>query len=465
MWSKQDLSAIQHYWNWFIHSVSTSVKKISNHTANALNSQIVSSIRIKRIVTAGVIIYCCFTVQYLTNLVITMADNIRNEADKPVLNNKIKEMKNITVRVSFHSKILKMNNIHSTEFSGEYEEVLAISLVNNTIQIYAIEEIYFVLGTNTKRILNTIHYLKFWAKLTGIKCLIVFEERYFELFHSAWHNQESNEMHTGRKQVQWFAVGDDDSVWFVNNLLHTLQQYNSTNSVYLGDISDKTRQISRHGDFFAYGGGGILLSRPLALLFAQHIQECKRFIHESARDAMIGKCVTEVLKVNLTKNKNFHQMDHIGDMTGLFESGIDGLVTVHHMFSIWKPFPDGHSNKTNETMYLLELAYTTFRKTFLKRYVRVNHETNQTLLLTTGYSFSLFDRILSHVELTQVENTWCCSKMVARQTRPKENNKHIWYFRGLTTKTLNGSIRYEVIYEKQEDMYGQIPSMILTLTN
>ena len=176
---------------------------------------------------------------------------------------------------------------------------------------------------------------------------------------------------------------------------------------------------------------------------------------------MIGKCITEVLKVNLTRNGNFHQMDNGKDVTGLFESGIDRLVTLHHMFYLWKPFPEEHSNQLNDTMYLIEFAYKTFKENFLKRYVQINHQTNQTLLLTLGYSFSIFNRILSDEELRKVEKTWCCTEYVDRKTRPKENKKITWYFRDGTTNTSD----YKAIYENKKDTCGLFPQIEITLFN
>ena len=158
-------------------------------------------------------------------------------------------------------------------------------------------------------------------------------------------------------------------------------------------------------------------------------------------------------------------MDHSGDMTGLFESGIDGLVSLHHMLHLWKPFPDEHTNKLNDTMYLLQAAYTIFSDKFLKRYVRIKYNTNQTLLLTLGYSFSVFNRILSFAELTQIEKTWCCTEMVERKTRPKENNKTTWYFGGLANENINGSIKHTVVYENKKDTFDQIPKIKITIMN
>jgi hypothetical protein len=158
-------------------------------------------------------------------------------------------------------------------------------------------------------------------------------------------------------------------------------------------------------------------------------------------------------------------MDHHGDMTGFLESGIDGLVSLHHMFSWWRPFTDGNSDQINETMHRFELAYGIFDIEFFKRYVRFNYKMNQTLLLTMGYSFSLFNRILSFRELSQIEKTWCCTEMVGRKTRSKETNKTTWYFRGFTSENSGETIGNGMVYESKKDMCGKIPNIEITLRN
>ncbi|CAF3658578.1 unnamed protein product [Adineta steineri] len=397
----------------------------------------------------------------------------------------------------FDDEVTHRNNKHLVTFSGEYEEIPPMLTMNNSIQKYDLEEILFAVTTNTKRIQTTIHYLKFWTNLSNINCLIVFdemdfvnhtniteyliyegipcavqtssvlryEERYLELFYLAWNKETTVKEYSERKKVQWFAIADDDTIWFVYNLLRTLEHYNSSNTIYLGNISTKKFQITQHGDYFAYGGGGILFSRPLALLFVQHRQECKRFLKLYNGDEMIGKCVIEELKINLTKNKNFHQMDHIGDMTGLMESGLDGLVSLHHLFKLWQPFPDTNINKSNETIHRLNIAYTTFNKNFLKRYLRLNYNTNQSMLLTLGYSVSLFNRILSHTELSLIEKTWCCDEVVDRITRPEETNKTTWYFQRLINKQSTNPIKYEMIYKKKFNINDQYSSLKVTIIN
>jgi hypothetical protein len=221
--------------------------------------------------------------------------------------------------------------------------------------------------------------------------------------------------------------------------------------LYLGDISDRKRQVAAHGNFFAYGGGGIVLSRPLTSLFARHTKVCKQIKGNFGGDGKIGKCLVDMFNVSLTRNMNFHQNDLAGELIGFMESGLDGLVSLHHMISLWKPFPAAHSDRISETISLFEVAYRTFGRNFLKRYMHVNHRTNQTLLLTMGYSFSLFNRILSFEELTRVENTDCCAELVDRMIRPKEIGKITWFFRHLTNETSNRSIVYNTIYENKDN--------------
>ncbi|CAF4834775.1 unnamed protein product, partial [Rotaria sp. Silwood2] len=148
---------------------------------------------------------------------------------------------------------------------------------------------------------ETIHQVKFWATRPGIRCLIIFEskdlqsknyiktylsnegisckiqtsnitryeERYLELIQQAWYSLDTSS-YADMKTIEWFAFGDDDTVWFLNNLLQTLQQYKASESIYLGNISDKLGAVQYHGTYYAYGGGGFLLSRTLALRAAQY---------------------------------------------------------------------------------------------------------------------------------------------------------------------------------------------------
>ena len=402
----------------------------------------------------------------------------------------------VEIQNIFDNQVSHRNNILLTQFSGQYREISSISATNYTGHEYMLEEILFLITTHARRILTTIHYLKFWATRPGINCIIVFQEtdfmnytnitdfllqqgvlceiqtssveryeqRYFELFYDGWKKQDGNGEQSERRKIQWFAVGDDDTIWFVNNLLHVLRQHNSSDKIYLGNTSTKKFLLKRHGAFFGYGGAGIVLSRPLALSYVQHRQQCGRFYASFGGDEMIGKCVVEELGVNLTRDHHFHQMDHYGSMLGMLESGMDGLVTLHHMSSHWKPYPALNMNNTEEAMYRLNIAYSTFDKSFLKRYLYVNQNTNQSVLLTMGHSVSVFNRILTTEDLSLVERTWCCDEMIDRSFRAEEKNKTTWYFQRLANESSIDGVTYEMIYERAAGSYDRYSSIKVTFS-
>ena len=155
-----------------------------------------------------------------------------------MLNNSIKTSINIEVQSIFDNEASHRNNKYLSKLSGEYKEIPPILTINKSVHKYLIEEIFFILTTNTKRIFTMIHFLKFWANLPGSNCLILleemnfmnyrniteylmhegilcevqtstvlrYEERYFELLYRAWNKEETDSEYSKRKRVQWFAV-------------------------------------------------------------------------------------------------------------------------------------------------------------------------------------------------------------------------------------------------------------------
>ncbi|CAF5018685.1 unnamed protein product, partial [Rotaria sp. Silwood1] len=182
------------------------------------------------------------------------------------------EKKQIQIRI--HNKTSITRKVLLEEFSYDYEELPIKQIISRPVYQYDIEQIYFTFTTNTGRIRETIHQVKFWATRLGIRCLIIFEskdlqsknyikrylknegisckiktsnvtryeERYLELIQQAWYSLNKSS-YTNMKTIQWFAFGDDDTIWFLNTLLQLLEYYNASNSIYLGNISDKLGAI------------------------------------------------------------------------------------------------------------------------------------------------------------------------------------------------------------------------------
>lgn len=69
---------------------------------------------------------------------------------------------------------------------------------------------------------------------------------------------------------EWFIVLSNGTfVTSIDDILLALEPYEVEQSLYLGGLSESTQQKEKHG-IFAYGGAGIVLSRPLADTVAQH---------------------------------------------------------------------------------------------------------------------------------------------------------------------------------------------------
>ena len=366
----------------------------------------------------------------------------------------------------------RQSNKTILDLTGEYQALSSKQTIPTPVKKYTIENIYFLLTTNTLRTRYTINFMKFWLTSPSIHCLILFEERdlnqrewtrhhlknnqipcrieqssiqrfeerYFQLIDYAWTILHER----NHSNIEWFAIGDDDTLWFIDNLLAILQQYNSSNMIYLGNTSDRNETIRNHGNYYAYGGGGILLSKALILHVANSSQIClKKYKQMFGGDEIIGKCLTEFFRINFTLNEHFHQIDHAGDLEGFFQSGIDGLVSLHHLFTMWEPFPIEHLEAEVDILNLLALAYGILKDDFLKRFVRRNYRTNQTLLLTNGYSLSIYDRLVSGEELDRIELTWNNSQFYGRKTRKKETKKIVFFFKQFYSSTTGHSAIYQ----------------------
>ena len=325
---------------------------------------------------------------------------------------------------------------------------------------YSIDELAFGITTTVDRVSEIILNLQFWTQHPGVRCLITFhyseidslqslrkmfegkgipcitrvtfirryEERFLDLVNQTWNLIGNDESSMLNKSIKWLLIGDDDTLWFLPNLLRTLNKYDWKMPMYIGDHSDSRNQLKIYGTYYAYGGGGIVFSRPTAQALAQRIIECNAYKTMYGGDMMLGKCVTEKLEVNLTRNENFHQMDIRGDATGFFESGIQGLLSIHHMFSWWSPMPKWTGENREEIVRRFRKAYQSTGFSFLKRYVWIDSTANQTLVLTLGYSVAIYNKILSLGHINSVEATFHSTYLV-RKSRVPITGKKTWYFK------------------------------------
>ena len=114
----------------------------------------------------------------------------------------------------------------------------------------------------------------------------------------------------GIPDVRWLVLGDDDTVFFPENLVSSLTKYDWKQWWYIGGSSEAVDQNQKFSFEMAFGGGGFALSWPLARVLARVLDSCLvRYSHLYGSDERIFSCLLE-LGVGLTRDLGFHQVVH-----------------------------------------------------------------------------------------------------------------------------------------------------------
>lgn len=110
--------------------------------------------------------------------------------------------------------------------------------------------------------------------------------------------------------VRWYVFGDDDTIFFPENLAKTLSKYDHGLWYYIGTNSESVMQNKFFSYDMAFGGAGFAISYPLAIVLAKVFDTCiQRYPHLYGSDGRIHACLTE-LGVSLTLEPGFHQVIH-----------------------------------------------------------------------------------------------------------------------------------------------------------
>lgn len=118
----------------------------------------------------------------------------------------------------------------------------------------------------------------------------------------------SETVRLGMKDVRWFVMGDDDTVFVTENLLRVLNKYNHNEYYYIGSLSESHLQNIYFSYGMAYGGGGFAISYGLAKAVEKMQDGCiKRYPGLYGSDDRMQACMAE-LGVPLTKEIGFHQV-------------------------------------------------------------------------------------------------------------------------------------------------------------
>ncbi|KAF5197705.1 Transferring glycosyl group transferase [Thalictrum thalictroides] len=163
----------------------------------------------------------------------------------------------------------------------------------------------------------------------------------------------SETMRLGMKDVRWFVMGDDDTVFVVDNVVRVLAKYDHQQYYYVGSSSESHVQNIFFSYSMAYGGGGFAISYPLAKALEKMQDKCiHRYPGLYGSDDRIQACMAE-LGVPLTKESGFHQYDVYGNLLGLLGAHpVAPLVSLHHLDVVDPIFP--HMSQSRAIQHLFE---------------------------------------------------------------------------------------------------------------
>ena len=204
--------------------------------------------------------------------------------------------------------------------------------------------------------------------------------------------------------VRWFILGDDDTIFNVDNLLAVLSKYDPSEMVYVGNPSESHSANSYFSHNMAFGGGGIAISYPLADALSRIHDDCiDRYPKLYGSDDRLHACITE-LGVPLSKEPGFHQWDIKGDAHGILSSHpIAPFVSIHHVEAVDPLYP---GLSTLDSLKLFTEAMDLSPRSVLQRSICYDHTHKLTFSISLGYVVQVFPSVLLPRDLERAELTF-----------------------------------------------------------
>ncbi|KAK7261062.1 hypothetical protein RIF29_27365 [Crotalaria pallida] len=208
--------------------------------------------------------------------------------------------------------------------------------------------------------------------------------------------------------VRWYVFGDDDTIFFPENLVKTLSKYDHRLHYYLGAPSESYPAAQNFSFAMAFGGGGIVMSSSLAQVLAKVVDSCiERYPYLYGSDARTYSCITE-LGVGFTKEPGFHQdfpeVDMVGNIFGLLATHpLTPLLSLHHVDRTEPIFP----NKTNikAFQHLFEAANADSQR-IVQQTVCYHKQFSWTISISWGYAIQVFQNHMPLPDVLRVPQTF-----------------------------------------------------------
>lgn len=110
------------------------------------------------------------------------------------------------------------------------------------------------------------------------------------------------------ESFRWLVMGDDDTIFLVDNMVDVLAKFDHTKYYYIGGISECLNPNFFFSFNMGFGGAGFVLSYPLAKAFANNVESClRRYPQLITGDIIEMSCIADI-GVNLSPHKGLHQV-------------------------------------------------------------------------------------------------------------------------------------------------------------
>ncbi|XP_019447833.1 PREDICTED: uncharacterized protein LOC109350980 [Lupinus angustifolius] len=203
--------------------------------------------------------------------------------------------------------------------------------------------------------------------------------------------------------VRWYVFGDDDTIFFPENLVKTLSKYDHRLWYYIGAHSESYLSSQYFSFGMAFGGGGFAISSSLAKVLAKVIDSCiERYHYLYGSDARTYSCITE-LGVGLTQEPGFHQVDMRGNIFGLLAAHpVTPLLSLHHPHLIDPMFPN--MTTMDALQHLFEAANVDSQR-ILQQTICYHKNFSWTISVSWGYAIQVFPTHMTLPDAVRVQLT------------------------------------------------------------
>ncbi|KAL2510867.1 Protein of unknown function (DUF604) [Abeliophyllum distichum] len=252
-----------------------------------------------------------------------------------------------------------------------------------------------------------------------------------------------------RENLRWIIMGDDDTIFFVDNIVDVLAKLDHNKYYFIGHQSEFIWSNFWYSFNQAFGGGGFILSYALAKALSKDMENClRRHAHlnggRNSADMTTMACIAD-LGVDLTPHQGMHQIDLRGDISGFLSSHPKSPILSFHHYDVLEPlFP---SKDRYESARHLMKAANVDQSRLVQQTICHHRDKNWSFSISWGYSAHIYERIMPRSYLQnpiETFTTWTPSPHPPNymfNTRMRSNDPceapHVFFFESIEKTSRN----------------------------